>query len=219
MRASYRFVLVEPNELFFPGIRANVQKLPLDLSRQVQLVHGMVTDSCEEAFKTMYRFSRRAEADFGVPWLVYGSWTSFIPEFPLVVLATSIKQGAWYLKAGSREQAWRRFYHAPNLTDYVEHFEVPCYSPATLAGKIGSLPSDLAMVVIDAEQADGRIVRKMMQTPGFKPAYLQWEGTPPDSPDVVDGAKVVQGHGFKVGRVFSTAAKNDCDNLVAFPVN
>jgi len=216
VRASSKLVLVEPNELCFPYIQLEAKKLPLDLSRQVQVVHGMVTDSCGEASKTMYRFSRQAEADFGVPWVIYGTWVSFIPTHPVHVLSIVVGQREWFLQ---NPEAWRRFHDAANVTDYVERFEVPCYSPATLAEKIGILPSDLAMVVIDAEQADSRIIGKMIEMPGFKPGYLQWEGNPRVSRDVENSAKSVQGLGFKVGSVFSTAANGDANNLVAFPVN
>jgi len=208
--ASLKLVLVEPNDFFLEELKSNAETLPI-ASRDRRIVHGMVAGSCEGKSSTMYRFSRRPEREFGLNYGVYGSWFSSQRTQPLDALRHFASIAPSVLADGALVQRFRRFSAMPNVSDYLEEVQVPCFTPASLLAATGSRAGDLAMVVTDAESADAAIVRGLLALPGFRPGYLQWEAGSPGGL----GAEL-QARRFQVGKVLAAGGGNhDASNCVA----
>jgi len=212
--ASLKLVLVEPNDCFSELLERNAKSLPF-ASRDIRIVHGMVGGSCAGKYTSMYRFSRQPERDFGLNYGVYGSWFSNDRKFPAFALRSFAASPPTSALGEELMRRFRRFAAMPNVSDYVEEVQVPCFTPASLLAAAGSRASDLAMVVTDAESADTAIVQGLLAQPGFRPGYLQWEGR-----SLGDLGAELQAKHFEVGQVLGAGDGNhDAANCVAVAVD
>mmetsp|Transcript_99116 Transcript_99116/g.308917 ORF Transcript_99116/g.308917 Transcript_99116/m.308917 type:complete len:238 (-) Transcript_99116:53-766(-) len=209
VKESFALALVEPNTIFYPMLASNAMKLPMSFS-QVKFVPGMVTDLCSAPNISMYRFSYQAHLDFGARYMVYDSWFGADKAFPMRALRGFAAQKAYPPFTEEQMQAFRRFDAAPNASAYVQEIKVPCHTPSSLLASLGVQASDLAMVVIDAEGSDTKILNELIKLPGFRPGYLQWEAGNPGK----IGTKL-QELGYKVGGVSSGGGGSDAENAVA----
>lgn len=95
-------------------------------------------------------------------------------------------------------ERFARFATTANISDYVIPKEdCPCQLPSQILESTKTRPEDLAMVVIDAEGSDESILHALLELPGFRPSYLQWEVK---SAKFTDSVAKLRKRGYRVGR-------------------
>mmetsp|Transcript_36456 Transcript_36456/g.84817 ORF Transcript_36456/g.84817 Transcript_36456/m.84817 type:complete len:223 (+) Transcript_36456:285-953(+) len=214
MRNLISMAFVEPNADFGDLIWGNVARLPS--AGHKSIVHAMITDECPSENTTMYRFTRKGAAEFGVSWEIVGTWMGMEEEYPLVALDAIMHQKV-NLPGG--RPMWEAFSQAAHKDrSYVEPVLRTCLTPLTLLAKLGVSSSELCMVVIDAERTDIKIVNEFLEDPGFGPGWLQFEMEPLDWPtkESQDIVWRLQHRGYSVGMSLGgSSVETDKENVYA----
>jgi len=207
---SPRLLLVEPMAYKAPQIMKNAAKLPIQMEN-VELLHTMVNGTCLKAQQMMYKFSSKIERDFNISTMMTDAWTRAERDQLIPTLHAFIRTQP------SASPAFKRLAYSPEIESYIEEVAVPCMSPSMLLAQMGVSAESLVMVTIDAEGCDPFIVNKMVDLPGFRPAFFMFEGRAQDSSVNWVFPKLVQ-HGLLVGTKVGDEDKgSDTENIIAVP--
>mmetsp|Transcript_95384 Transcript_95384/g.269982 ORF Transcript_95384/g.269982 Transcript_95384/m.269982 type:complete len:309 (-) Transcript_95384:80-1006(-) len=169
---GFRLVLVEPSTRKNPQIWSNLRRTGFDADK-AQVVNAFVGGRCPNRFKAMYYFlPDLVSRDFRLTSRAYQGWQSSDQKAPLLSLHGYVRS----LWPGAPEwEGWKAFQQAENASKYVGASLYRCLSPAALLEEAHVNASDIAMLVVDAEGEDLRIVDAFSGLPQFRPGYLQYE--------------------------------------------
>lgn len=207
---SPRLILIEPMAYKADEIMENAAKLPIEIEN-VQLAHTMVNGTCLKAQELMYKFSSRIESDFAISTGITDAWTRSKRDELIPTLNAYLKSQP------SASPGFQRLASSPEIESYIEEVAVPCASPSELLKQVGVSAENLVMVTVDAEGCDPFIVNKMLDLPGFHPAFLMFEGQAQASEVNWVFPKLVR-HGLTVGTKVGDEDKgSDTDNIIAVP--
>uniref|UniRef100_A0A7S1QMG0 Methyltransferase FkbM domain-containing protein n=1 Tax=Alexandrium catenella TaxID=2925 RepID=A0A7S1QMG0_ALECA len=213
LRLGFVEPVVEKTKQFW----RHVGRLPVAPS-QVSLVTAMV-DNCTRPEAKMYKISEQASRDFGMDISMARGWVSADPWHPVTITQYWAEHDMPVRCAngtGDCRSLFKQFANAWNMTRYFEEIQIRCLNlKEIIETELGAQVEDLAMLVVDAEGLDERILLSLAGSSAFEPGFVMWEKGKDWRPSTA--ADLLRGKGYKVGMKLGSEVNPDADapNMIA----